>query len=288
MDLAISVATGTQWWGLPTIKGKVCYINFEIQRPFFAKRYEDICKKKGANPEPGMFKCWTLRGYSEGLEKMSANIIKQLLQEDYSLIIFDPIYKALGDRDENKAGDVASMLNELEAIAVKTGAAIAFGAHYSKGNQAAKDAMDRIGGSGVFARDPDAILTMTPHEADECFTVDCTLRNFPPQKPFVVKWEWPLFDRDETEDPEQIKQPKKTRQRSDTNGQFQRKYSLDDILDCLKETNNGRATGELQKLVYDETGMSRAQFFVLKKDLDKSPFITKKNRRYYHVNPTQQ
>jgi len=37
---------------------------------------------------------------------------------------------------------------------VKTGAAVGFGAHYSKGNQAGKEAIDRVSGSGVFARDP--------------------------------------------------------------------------------------------------------------------------------------
>jgi hypothetical protein len=289
IDLAISVSTGTDFWGCPTIKGKVCYINFEIQRPFFAKRFEDICRKKCVKVDPGQFMCWTLRGLSEGLEKMSANLIKVLLQEDYVLIVFDPIYKALGDRDENKAGDVASMLNELEAIAVKTGAAIAFGAHYSKGNQASKDAMDRIGGSGVFARDPDAILTMTPHEEEECFTVDATLRNFPPQKPFVVRWDWPLFDRDELMDPESLKKPKNIRA-VNTAGQFGTEYTLDMVLDALKTadedkpTPSGRSATELQLMLKGSTGMSSATFWrIWNKEGKKSPFLVLKDRRWFHI-----
>ena len=288
MDLAISVATGTPWWGFPTIKGKVCYINFEIQRPFFARRFQDICREKAVKVEKGMFHCWTLRGYVEGIEKMAAEITKILLQEDYVLIIFDPIYKALGDRDENKAGDVASMLNELEAIAVKTGAAIAFGAHYSKGNQAAKDAMDRIGGSGVFARDPDAILTMTPHEEDEAFTVDCTLRNFAPQPPFVVRWDWPIFTRDEALNPEALKKPKAVGKTRAESGQFQLKYTLDHIFDCLKETNNGRTTTELYKLVKEQTGMSESKFYLLWDEAKKSPWVIQKERRFFHINSFKQ
>lgn len=285
MDLGISVASGATWWGLPTIKGKVCYINFEIQKAFFAKRYEDICRKKEITPELGMFRCWTLRGLVDGIEKMSAEIIKVLLQEDYALIIFDPIYKALGDRDENKAGDVASMLNELEAIAVKTGAAIAFGAHYSKGNQAGKESIDRIGGSGVFARDPDAILTMTPHTEEECFTVDTTLRNFPPQKAFVVRWEWPLFHRDEMFDPEDIKKPKPFRTRGENTGQFEKKYSVDDILNCLQEAPNGRTPSELLKLVEEETGMKKSKFWMLWDEAKKSPFVVKREKRFFHTLP---
>ena len=283
MDLAISVATGADWWGHRTIKGKVCYINFEIQRPFFAKRYADICRAKGVTPARGMFRCWTLRGYVEGIEKMAAEITKILLQGDYSLIIFDPIYKALGDRDENKAGDVASMLNELEAIAVKTGAAIAFGAHYSKGNQAAKDAMDRIGGSGVFARDPDAILTMTPHEEEEAFTVDCTLRNFAPKDPFVVRWDWPLFTRDEALDPESLRKPKTVGKTRADDGQYQTKYKVDHILDCLKETSNGRTPTELLKLLMEQTGMGKSKFWMLWDEAKASPYVIQKDRRFFHI-----
>jgi hypothetical protein len=288
MDLAISVATGTPWWGFPTIKGKVCYINFEIQRPFFARRFQDICRAKAVKVERGMFHCWTLRGYVEGIEKMAAEITKILLQEDYVLIIFDPIYKALGNRDENKAGDVASMLNELEAIAVKTGAAIAFGAHYSKGNQAAKDAMDRIGGSGVFARDPDAILTMTPHEEEEAFTVDCTLRNFAPQTPFVVRWDWPLFTRDEALNPESLKKPKQVGKARSEEGQFQTKYKVDHILDCLKETTNGRTPSELLKLVMEQTGMGKSKYWMLWDEAKKSPWVIQKDRRFFHINSFKQ
>lgn len=283
MDLGISVATGADWWGCETIKGKVCYINFEIQRPFFARRYADICKAKERMPAFGMFQSWTLRGLVDGIEKMAEDIIKRLLEQDYALIIFDPIYKALGNRDENKAGDVASMLNELEAIAVKTGAAIAFGAHYSKGNQAGKDSMDRIGGSGVFARDPDAILTMTPHTLEEHFTIDATLRNFAPQEPFVVKWEWPLFHRDEAINPADLKQPKKQEHGSGT-GQYQADFSHDEIVEVLLSAGNGRKPSELLRHMREQSGMSPATFWRLWKKAKATPYLAERQGRFWHVN----
>lgn len=206
LDLAISVQAGVKWWGFPTTQGRVCYINFEIQESFFARRIESIAQAKNTTIHPGMLMGWTLRGHADGIEKMAEDMLDDLLEGQFALIIFDPIYKALGDRDENKAGDVASMLNELESIAVKTGAAIAFGAHYSKGNQAAKESIDRIGGSGVFARDPDSILTMTAHEQEDCFTVEATLRNFPPIEPFVLQWQYPLFYVVDNLDPSALKQ----------------------------------------------------------------------------------
>ncbi|MEI6656620.1 MAG: hypothetical protein WCP45_17795, partial [Verrucomicrobiota bacterium] len=114
-------------------------------------------------------------------------------------------YKGLGSRNENDAGDIASLLNEVEQLAVKSGAAVVFGAHFSKGNQAGKDSIDRIGGSGVFARDPDVILTMTPHEDADAHVIDLTLRTLPPVPAFVVRWADTLFVTDREADPARLK-----------------------------------------------------------------------------------
>jgi hypothetical protein len=277
LDLAISVASGTPWWGFETIKGPVCYINFEIQEPFFAGRTQDICRAKGINLAPNMLHAWNLRGHGEGIENMVAELLFVLRLRPWVLIIFDPIYKALGNRDENKAGDVASMLNQLERIAVHTGAAIGFGAHYSKGNQAAKESIDRIGGSGVFARDPDAILTMTAHEEEDAFTVDTTLRNFSPLSPFVVQWKWPVFTRADDLDPEELKQPKKNK----GSGQFTAKYSPDDILDQLSVIQGIRPT-ELRNLTTTLRSMSRATFYRIAMDLERKGLLIEKDGEWFH------
>src|SRR3954462_16003810 len=78
--------------------------------------------------------------------------------------------------------------------------------HFAKGNAAAKETIDRISGSGVFARDPDSLIPFTKHEEEGAFTVEMVLRNLPPVEPFVVKWEWPLFRRASQLDPARLKQ----------------------------------------------------------------------------------
>jgi hypothetical protein len=142
----------------------------------------------------------------------------------YALIIVDPIYKVLLGRDENKAGDIASLMAEIEELAVRSGAAVAFGAHYSKGNQSQKESIDRIGGSGVFARDPDSILNFTRHQEKDCFSVELTVRNHPPREPFVVRWEYPLFAVEDRLDPTQLKQAGRPTQ-----------YSPHDLLELIDE-----------------------------------------------------
>ncbi len=94
---------------------------------------------------------------------------------------------------------------------MQSGAAVVFGAHYSNGNQAGKEAIDRIGGSGVFARDPDVILTMTPHEEKDAYVIDLTLRALPQLEAFVVRWTSCLFQCDATADATRIKTPAPTK-----------------------------------------------------------------------------
>jgi hypothetical protein len=217
LDLAVAVATGSKWWGFQCVQGRVLYLNFEIQQPFLEGRVSIIAERKGAAMMPGNFLAMTLRGMTETVENIADELIKYILSlEPFALIIFDPIYKLMAGRDENKAGDVTAIMAQLEKIAVQTGAAVAFGAHYSKGNQAGKESIDRIGGSGAFARDPDAIMTMTAHEeSEDHFTVQSTLRNFAPIEPFVLAWEYPLFSRDTTGlDPAALKMPKKPGERA--------------------------------------------------------------------------
>ena len=187
IDLMLSVSTGTPWWGFPTRRGRALYLNFEL--PPFALQYRitRIAAAKEISDFTG-FDIWNLRGHATDFSALIPKILGRIRDTGYSLILIDPIYKGLGSRNENDAGDIASLLNEVEQLALKSGAAAVFGAHFSKGNQAGKESIDRIGGSGVFARDPDVILTMTPHEEDDAHVIDLTLRALPPVKPFVVRW----------------------------------------------------------------------------------------------------
>jgi AAA domain len=205
VDLAVSVAAGVPWWGFSTEQGRVLYMNFEIQDVFFSDRIYEVLEAKDCVLDPGQLLYWGLRGHAADLQKIMPQMIAELKERDISLIVFDPIYKGLGDRDENKAGDIASLLNEIESLAVQTGAAVAFGHHFGKGNQSGKESIDRIGGSGVFTRDPDTILTMTPHTEPDCFVVDAILRNFAPIESFVVKREHPLMVREDELDPGDLK-----------------------------------------------------------------------------------
>jgi hypothetical protein len=75
LDLAISAACGVKWWGFECLQGPVCYLNFEIQEPFFCQRVDDICRAKECILPPDTLMGWTLRGYGDGIEKLMADLL---------------------------------------------------------------------------------------------------------------------------------------------------------------------------------------------------------------------
>jgi hypothetical protein len=258
LDLALSVAFGEPWLSFKTVKGRVLYVNLEIQPAFFHDRITAGSREKGIVLCPGQFDVWNLRGHSAPHAAIIPRIITRVKQHGYALIILDPIYKLYGDTDENSASDVAGLMNSLERLSVETKAAVAFGAHYSKGNQASKETIDRISGSGVFARDPDTILNFTRHEEEDAFTVEATLRNFKPVDPFAVRWQHPLMRSADDLDPTKLKNIKGRRQQ----------HTVEKILDLLKaEKGRKWATTTWQKKCESEKGVSKSTFYEL---LDKA------------------
>lgn len=260
-DLALSVAAGEPWFSMKTTKAKVLFINFEMNKYPFQKRARAICQSKNIKMPKGNIDVWNLRGHLASYTVLFPLILERIKTCKYGLIILDPIYKTYGPTDENAAGAVAMLMNGLEKISAETGAAIVFAAHYAKGNASTKEAIDRISGSGVFARDPDAIINVTKHEVENAFTVEATLRDFKPLEPFVVRWIYPLMRRDEDLDPTQLKQkPGRKKQ-----------YTLDKLIACLD--GNTLSTKNWFQIASSEIGVPKTQFYKLLEEARNHPNI---------------
>jgi RecA-family ATPase/biotin operon repressor len=206
------ISNGLSYLGFPTATVPVLIFDFELIDYDCRHRLEkiaacyDLPGEKFAN-----LKIIPLRGRSIDFadattQDVATEIIKASLAGAFAL---DPLYKALGEHDENSNTDVARVLRPFEQLTVDCGVSFLYNQHFSKGNQAGKTPMDRIAGGGTFARDPDVILTFTQHREPDCFTVDVSQRSFAEVKPFVVRWRFPIFVRDYTLDPEDLEPPKK-------------------------------------------------------------------------------
>ena len=208
LDLALSVSTGQEWWGHRCEKLPAIYINFELHDWAVKDR---VMALQGARPEcantQGNLHFWNLRGRNTDITLLRPQLEEQLDRHGYGLIILDPAYKWLGNRDENSNGDIAGLMNEFEALAQRTGAAVVIAHHFAKGDSSAKAAIDRASGAGAWSRDPDSIVTLSPHEEDNCYTVTTILRNLPQKPEFVLTWDYPIMRLAPDLNPEALRRP---------------------------------------------------------------------------------
>ena len=208
LDLALSVASGQPWWGRQCVKLPVVDINFELHVWAVAQRINALCAARPDCKAMGKtLHIWNLRGHNADITLLRPKLEQQLAKHQFGLIILDPAYKVLGNRDENANGEIASLMNEFEAMAQKTGAAIVVAHHFAMGDSTAKNAMDRMSGAGAWARDPDSIVVLTPHEEPDCFTVTSILRNLPQLPEFVVGWDYPLMRVAKDLNPDALRRP---------------------------------------------------------------------------------
>lgn len=159
-ELSIALAEGREWLGMPCRQGPVLYINLELDRASCLHRFRQVYDALGWKPDTiSAIDVWNLRGHAVPLDKLTPKLIRRAVGKGYEAVIIDPIYK-LQWGDENDAGDVARFCNLLDRICYELGAAVIDAHHHSKGVQGQKRSIDRGSGSGVFGRDPDAILDM--------------------------------------------------------------------------------------------------------------------------------
>ena len=196
INLAIAASNGMPWLGMPVKQSKVLYLDFELKKFFGTDRIKRVAKAmfKGEIKPNHHLDYWPLRGHRTELLDLLTKIRAE--KREYDLIILDPYYKLATGIDENDAKAVGEIVNLIEDFSEETGAAIVFAHHFSKGNKSETDHIDRASGSGVFARDPDAILTLTSHEEEEHLVLETTSRNCPFAPPKVLEFSaetFPLF-----------------------------------------------------------------------------------------------
>jgi hypothetical protein len=249
-DMCLSVGLGEPWLGFETTRGRVLCVNCELQ-PFAAqRRMAAIAADRRLTVPAGWISVWNLRGHTKPLPILLPELLRQIEGEAYDLILLDPIYKLLDGRDENSAGDVGALCGELEAVAQQTHAAVVWAGHYAKGSASGKAALDRVSGSGVWSRDADTVVTATPHQDELAFAIECTCRNFPPPRPFAVRWRCPRMVSADDLDP------------ADLHGGRPAEHSPDEILHRLTEP---LTTAAWAKVCREEDGLSKTTFYRLQK-----------------------
>lgn len=167
IELSIAIAEGKKWLGWQCAQGRVLYVNLELDRPSALHRFKDVYAALGWKPNNiGNIDIWNLRGKTVPMDKLAPKLIRRAQKKNYIAVIIDPIYKVLTG-DENSAEQMAHFTNQFDKVCTELGSSVIYCHHHSKGAQGGKKSMDRASGSGVFARDPDALIDLVELEVTE-------------------------------------------------------------------------------------------------------------------------
>lgn len=167
IELCVAIAEGRKWLNWRCAQGRVMYVNLELDRASCLRRFKDVYDSMKISPDNLQnIDIWNLRGKSIPMDKLAPKLIRRAAKKDYVAIIIDPIYKVITG-DENSADQMANFCNQFDKVCTELGCATIYCHHHSKGSQGGKKSMDRASGSGVFARDPDALLDLIELEPTE-------------------------------------------------------------------------------------------------------------------------
>jgi RecA-family ATPase len=144
------------------------------------------------------------------MDRLTPFLIRRFKDSGVEAVILDPIYKVITG-DENDATEMSQFCSYFDRVCLEMGVAMIYCHHHSKGASAKYvKAADRSSGSGVFARDPDAILDLTELRLDAyarhryqeqtpgcsesltAWEMTGTLREFAPIEPVRLFFDYPL------------------------------------------------------------------------------------------------
>jgi len=205
-DLALSVATGREWFGFPCEKGKVLIIDNELHPETSANRIPKVIQARGIDLVKVRNDIFVdnQRGRLSNIEELS-NYIEQLKPMGFRLIIIDAFYRAMPKgTDENDNGTVAGIYNLIDKYAAALDCAFVLIHHTSKGNQSLKSVTDVGAGAGSQSRASDAHVILRRHKEQGVVVMDSVVRSFPSVKPICLRWDWPLWNRDDSLNPDDL------------------------------------------------------------------------------------
>lgn len=197
IELVIAIAEGRKWLDrFQCSKGRVLYVNLELDRASCLHRFKDVYGALQIKPENiKNIDIWNLRGRSVPMNELAPKLIRRAKKQQYIAIIIDPIYKVITG-DENSADQMAKFCNQFDKVCTELNSSVIYCHHHSKGTQGQKKSMDRASGSGVFARDPDALLDMIELDLSDAIreqevnkAICSAIKDFLENKA-VTAWNW--------------------------------------------------------------------------------------------------
>ena len=215
LDLSIAVATGQPWLGVyETEPGPVLIIDNELHRETSAHRLPQVAEARSVTIDDleGLIFVDSMRGRLRDIFGL-ASYFESLQPGEFRVIVLDAFYRFMpAGGDENDNGTMASIYNLIDSFADRLGCCFVLIHHSTKGSQSGKSVTDMGAGAGAQSRATDTHLVLRPHEEPGAVVLDAVVRSWPPIQPVCLRWSFPVWNVDDSLDPELLK-PERPRRR---------------------------------------------------------------------------
>ena len=211
LHLAVAKAAGLPWLGWNLKPGPVLYLDLELLKVFFDRRAAAICQALKVD-HPQNLTLWSLRAVRPrfSMRQLVDELCKRFKGAGLDLVILEPSYKLVTPNQQGTNSEYAVLeyLEALDEISHELNCGVMTSHHSPKGDLSGRTSLDLLSGTGVWARDPDVLMTLRPHMNDGMTILQHTRRHGAPVADVVLKWEYPLHHLAPEEDPTAIRNPK--------------------------------------------------------------------------------
>jgi hypothetical protein len=175
LQLAVCAATGRDFLGFKIERQKVLMVNGEVKPSKYKYRLKGVTGKLGIP--------WAETASLEFLHTRPLDASKVTLESilvmcrrlEVTLCILDPFYTFI--QNEIDQEQVKAAILQMKQFS-QYGITLVSVFHATKGLIGDRQTIDRIAGSGVFARDVDALLSMSVHENKTSVVLSFATRNY--------------------------------------------------------------------------------------------------------------
>lgn len=206
-DLAWAVVQGCPWFGFETVAGDVLIVDNELHPETLAARLPIVAQARKIRPEDHdeRLHVANLRGALVDLRELR-RMMSDIEPGRYRLIILDALYRMVPSGwSENDNAQMASLYNELDALAKRLDCAIICVHHASKGVQGDRSITDTGAGAGAISRAADLHLILREHEEPGCVVLDAVCRSWARIEPRCLRWTFPTWEPADELDPAKLK-----------------------------------------------------------------------------------
>lgn len=254
-DLALSIATGGEFLGQATRRGRVRLVDLELHKETLAYRLQSVAAAKCLRHEDyrGFLGCCAARGEGLDLHRLASRL-RNTEDDAFDLLIIDAWYRLIPEGvSENDNGAITNLYNVLDRLAARLDCGIVVIHHTTKGLQSDKSVTDVGAGASAMARAADSHIVIREHEEAGVAVIDAVCRSWPKFHARCLRWTFPLWQLDEEHDPNQLRKPSNVRRteqdrQRDTQKRLERQEDeeVEKIVAALKLAPNGETQSGLR------------------------------------------